>query len=118
MKKLGLSLLALVMMLAFASSTVSASTYTQTGTYAHSGGNLYFDYQFYDSHVHGFFTISVYRVTASGDVHVGYFSEEGGRPNHDMHIGTKYLGNQPAGTYKYVATVPSAWMGPYINFHG
>ncbi|MEK8126448.1 hypothetical protein WMW72_00815 [Paenibacillus filicis] len=45
-----------------------------------------------------------------------YFSKEGGRPDSGVQNGTWYLGNQPAGAYKYVATVPENWMGPSIWF--
>ncbi|MBH5319248.1 hypothetical protein I6N90_15700 [Paenibacillus sp. GSMTC-2017] len=117
MKKVGLGLIAIIMMLSFATSA-SAATRESTGTFTHAGGTIWVDYSFYDSHVHGFLSVSVYRVTSSGDVFVGWFSREGGRPGHDMHNGTGYVASsQPAGTYKYVATVPDAWMGPSLSFH-
>ncbi|WP_053377001.1 hypothetical protein [Paenibacillus sp. FJAT-27812] len=116
MKKMGLSFIVLVMLLAFASSA-SAANRVETGTYSHGGGNLYVYYSAYDSHVSGYLNITIYRVTSSGDVFITSYSEEGGRPGHDMHQGTLNLGNQPAGTYKFVASNPDSWMGPSVSFH-
>ncbi|MBJ6361229.1 hypothetical protein ACFOQM_07985 [Paenibacillus sp. GCM10012307] len=115
MKKLNFILLVMVMLFTF-TGTAFANQRVTTGTYTHSGGNLQVNYFAYDSHVHGFLTVNIYKVTASGDVFITSFNEEGGRPGHDIHQGSWSLGNQPAGTYKYVATVPDAWMGPSIWF--
>lgn len=106
----------MVMLFTFAT-TAFASQRESSGTYTHSGGELRVHYQFNDSHVHGFLRVEVYRVTASGEAFVSSFWEEGGRPGHDIHNGSWSLGTQPAGTYKYVATVPNAWMGPAIWFN-
>ncbi|AJS59796.1 hypothetical protein [Paenibacillus sp. IHBB 10380] len=115
MRKFKLSLLVFVMLFTFAS-TAFADQRESTGTYTHSGGNLQVNYYAYDSHVSGYLSVYIYKETANGDVLINSFYEEGGRPGHDTHQGTWYLGNQPAGTYKYFAFVPSDWMGPSIGF--
>ncbi|REK74560.1 hypothetical protein [Paenibacillus paeoniae] len=114
-RKMGLGLMVIVMLLTFATSASASTTRTDSGTTTHSGGNLSLQYYAYDSHVHGWMYATVYRVTASGDVFVGSGSIEGGMPHgNGIRTGNLYLGNQPAGTYKYVITLPSAWMGPSI----
>lgn len=119
MRKLSLGLMVLVMLLTFATSASASTTRTETGAVYHSGGNLALDFTAYDSHIAGWMYASVYRVTASGDVFVGYGSVEGGYPyDSGMRTGTVYLGNQPAGTYKYVITLPGNWMGPSVVWRG
>ncbi len=116
MKKMMSGLFVLVMLFAFSTSAF-ASNWEGEGTYSHSGGDLWISYSAYDSHVHGFLSVSVYKVTPSGDQLVTNFSIEGGRPGYDLHVGNWYLGNMTAGTYKYKYTMPSAWMGPYLSFN-
>lgn len=113
MKKMKVVLLVFVMLLVFASTAFADQ---QTGTYIHQGGKLTAHYAAYDSHIGGYMSIYIYRVTTSGEVLIDSFSEEGGRPGHDIHQGARDLGNQPAGTYKYVAVAPSGWMGPSVWF--
>lgn len=117
MKKIGLLLMVMAMLLTFAASASASSTRTDTGTRTHSGGNLLFEYTAYDSHVHGWMYGAVYRVTPTGDVLISTSNIEGGMPyDSGFRTGKIYLTNLPAGTYKYVVTLPSAWMGPSISW--
>ncbi|MBH5319250.1 hypothetical protein I6N90_15710 [Paenibacillus sp. GSMTC-2017] len=118
MKKLGLSLIALIMMLSFATSASATNYYHQTQTFDLAGGNILFEYAVYDSHIVGTLSVVVYRVTASGDVPVGSYSIDGGHPWQGRHKGQALLAtSQPAGTYKLVLSIPSGWMGGYIYIH-
>ncbi|MCR8843604.1 hypothetical protein NQ117_07890 [Paenibacillus sp. SC116] len=122
MKKASFGLIAIIMLLVFATSafaaTASASTTrTETGVTTHTGGNLALDYSAYDSRIHGWMYIEIYRVTSSGDVAINAASVEGGRPtDNGIRSGTVYSDNLPAGTYKYVITIPSNWMGPSVSW--
>ncbi|MBD8500887.1 hypothetical protein [Paenibacillus arenosi] len=123
MKKVSFGLIAIIMLFVLATSAFAAtasanSQRTETGVTTHTGGNLALDFSAYDSRIHGFMHIHVYRVTTSGDVFVGGgFSIEGGRPtDNGIRSGTVDLGYQPAGTYKYVIIIPTNWMGPSVSW--
>ncbi|WP_028594280.1 hypothetical protein [Paenibacillus assamensis] len=123
MKKVSFGLIAIIMLFVLATSAFAAtasanSSRTDTGVTTHTGGNLALDYSAYDSRIHGYMYVSVYKVTSSGDVLIGSASVEGGRPTDSgIRSGTVYLGNQTAGSYKYVISIPSNWMGPSVTWH-
>ncbi|MBH5319249.1 hypothetical protein I6N90_15705 [Paenibacillus sp. GSMTC-2017] len=128
MKKLGLSLIALIMMLSIATSASATPYYgpdgpyvpqVVTNTYNLAGGTIFLDYSAFPFRQHGFLYIKAYRVTTSGDVLVGSFELEGGRPNWPIsHSGTATIAeSQPAGTYKFVITFPPRWILANLYFH-